>query len=134
MSSSLEAVRRVLAPRSAAREWGLHAILLEREMFPRDRPGESLHPGFESLLEQLGVLDAVLGAGFLRFDGNWVECKGTTAFEAFQPTDTGTTRGLQAWRPEFDAILLERARELGVEIGQPSRALRPIVAGSGVLA
>jgi len=112
--------------------WGLHAILLERELFPRDRPGESLHPGFETLLEQLGVLDAVLAADFLRFDGNWVECKGTTSFEAFKPTSTGATRGLQAWRPEFDAILLGRAKQLGVEIVQPCRALRPIVTGSRV--
>ena len=87
-------------------ERGLQTILLEREPFPRDRPGESLHPGFETLLEQLGVLDVVLAAGFLRFDGNWVECKGTAVFEAFKPTSTGATRGLQAWRQEFDAILL----------------------------
>ena len=113
-------------------ERGLHTILLERELFPRDRPGESLHPGFETLLEQLGVLDVVLAAGFLRFDGNWVECKGTTVFEAFKPTSTGAIRGLQAWRQEFDAILLERARQVGAEIVQPGRALRPIVAGSRV--
>lgn len=112
--------------------WGLHVILLERELFPRHRPGESLHPGFETLLEQLGVLDAVLAASFLRFDGNWVECKGITSFEGFKPTQTGATRGLQAWRPEFDAILLQQARQLGVEIVQPGRALRPIVAGSRV--
>jgi flavin-dependent dehydrogenase len=118
------------ATRCATR--GLHVILLERERFPRDRPGESLHPGFESLLEQLGVLEAVVAAGFLRFDGNWVECKGATSFEAFKPTRAGSARGLQAWRPEFDAILLARARHMGVEIVQPSRALRPIVTGSRV--
>lgn len=111
---------------------GLHVILLERELFPRDRPGESLHPGFETLLEQLGVLDAVLAASFLRFDGNWVVFKGITSFEGFKPTQTGATRGLQAWRPEFDAILLQHARQLGVEIVQPGRALRPIVTGSRV--
>jgi len=111
---------------------GLHTILLEREPFPRDRPGESLHPGFETLLEQLGVLDAILAAGFLRFDGNWVECHGTNSFEAFKPTSTGATRGLQAWRQEFDAILLQQAREVGAEIVQPGRALRPIVAESRV--
>jgi flavin-dependent dehydrogenase len=112
--------------------WGLNVILLEREPFPRDRPGESLHPGFETLLEQLGALDAVLAAGFLRFDGSWVECKGSTSFEALKRASTGATRGLQAWRAEFDSILLERARQLGVEIVQPGRALRPIVTGSRV--
>jgi flavin-dependent dehydrogenase len=84
------------------------------------------------LLEQLGVLDAISAAGFLRFDGNWVECRGALSFESFQPTQTGATRGLQAWRAEFDTILLESARHLGVEIVQPGRALRPIVVGSRV--
>lgn len=112
---------------------GLRVTLLERERFPRDRPGESLHPGFETLLGQLGVLDAVLSCGFLRFDGNWVQCKGTTSFEQFKPTSTGATRGLQAWRSKFDDVLLQRARELGVEIVQPGRALRPIVQGVRVV-
>src|SRR5579872_1111210 len=111
---------------------GLKSIVIECEPFPRDRPCESLHPGFETLLEQLGALNAVLDAGFLRFDGNWVECKGATSFEAFKPTSTGATRGLQAWRPEFDAVLLDRAKQLGVEIVQPGRALRPIVTDSRV--
>ncbi|HEV8408806.1 MAG TPA: FAD-dependent oxidoreductase, partial [Sphingomicrobium sp.] len=111
---------------------GLSVTLLERERFPRDRPGESLHPGFETLLEQLGVLDAILARDFLRFDGNWVEFKGEDTFDKFKATATGTTRGLQAWRREFDAILLEQARELGVQIVQPGRALRPMVTGSRV--
>src|SRR5579872_1851020 len=113
-------------------QFGLNAALLEREVFPRDRPGESLHPGFETLLDQLGALDAVLSADFLRFDGNWVHCRGETTFEAFQPTDTGAIRGLQAFRREFDAILLDQARELGVEIVQPGKALKPLVEGSRV--
>lgn len=102
---------------------GLRAVLVEREPFPRNRPGESLHPGFETVLEQLGILETVLQAGFLRFDGNWVTRAGATTFEPFRAGG----RGLQAPRPEFDALLLERARRAGVEILQPARALVPLV-------
>lgn len=101
----------------------LKAILIEREQFPRNRPGESLHPGFENVLEQLGILDTVLQAGFLRFDGNWVTRAGKTTFEPF-PAEG---HGLQASRPEFDALLLDCARQAGVEILQPGRALSPLL-------
>jgi len=104
-------------------QMGLQALLIEREPFPRNRPGESLHPGFENVLQQLGILEAVLEAGFLRFDGNWVMRGGSTRFEPFPASG----RGLQASRPEFDALLLERARQAGVEIVQPGRALLPTV-------
>jgi flavin-dependent dehydrogenase len=108
-------------------QWGLRAALIEREAFPRGRPGESLHPGFETVLQQLGVLDVVLGAGFLRYDGNWVCERGESKFERFS-----RGRGLQGARPEFDALLLECARQAGVEIVQPGRALQPLNDGRRV--
>jgi len=109
-------------------QWGLRVLLLEREAFPRSRPGESLHPGFEGVLRQLGVLEMVLDAGFLRFDGNHVIRSGADTFEPF-PIANNCIRGLQASRPEFDAILLERARQMDVEIIQPGRGLLPLVSG-----
>ncbi|HWC96226.1 MAG TPA: NAD(P)/FAD-dependent oxidoreductase [Candidatus Sulfopaludibacter sp.] len=108
---------------------GLKAVIIEREAFPRNRPGESLHPGFEKVLDQLDILETVAQAGFLRFDGNWVTHSGTTSFEPF-PTEG---RGLQASRPEFDALLLEYARRAGVEILQPGRALVPLMNGAKVV-
>ena len=41
--------------------------------------------------------------------------------------------GFQAWRPAFDAILLNRARQLGVKVFQPSRVLRPLIERNRVL-
>jgi flavin-dependent dehydrogenase len=112
-------------------QWGLRVLLLEREAFPRNRPGESLHPGFEGVLRQVGVLEMVLDAGFLRFDGNHVIRNGTATFEPF-PIADNRVRGLQASRPEFDAILLERARQMAVEIIQPGRGLLPLISGGRV--
>jgi flavin-dependent dehydrogenase len=108
---------------------GLSAVLMERERFPRQRPGESLHPGYEKVLQVLDMQDTVQNAGFLPFDGNWVSRAGTTKFEPFPIAG----RGLQASRPEFDALLLERARAAGVEILQPVRGLAPLVDGGRVV-
>ncbi|CAA9514798.1 MAG: hypothetical protein AVDCRST_MAG67-3023, partial [uncultured Solirubrobacteraceae bacterium] len=42
---------------------GLRVALLERSRLPRERPGETLHPGVEAPLRELGVLERVLAAG-----------------------------------------------------------------------
>jgi flavin-dependent dehydrogenase len=105
---------------------------VERDVFPRDRPGESLHPGVEALLGMLGVADAVAAAGFLRYRGHWVEWAGPRHFEPFGADAAGPWRGWQVWRADFDAILLERARALGVAVLQPRRALRPLFAAGRI--
>jgi flavin-dependent dehydrogenase len=105
-------------------------VLLERDAFPREHVGETLHPGVEPLLEQLGVAGEVRRAGFLRHEGNWIEWAGERRFEAFgADAATGAWTGLQAWRADFDAILLARARALGVHILQPCQAVRPLQDG-----
>lgn len=111
---------------------GLDVTLVEREPFPRAHPGETLHPGVEPLLEQLGVLESVRAAGFLRHEGNWVKWAGTSRFESFGADEHGCWRGYQAWRADFDTILLNRARELGVRIMQPCRADKALLDGPRV--
>jgi flavin-dependent dehydrogenase len=102
---------------------GLKVALLEAKTFPRHRPGETLHPGVEPVLRQLGVLDSVLAARFPRHEGNWIEWgEQSRRFESFGRDADGPWCGFQAWRATFDALLLERAREAGVEIHQPCSA------------
>jgi len=105
---------------------GLRVTLIERQTFPRERQGETLHPGVEPLLKQLGVFEQVLAAGFLRHEGNWVTWNSARRFEAFGEDEHGPWRGYQAWRSDFDMILLNRARRLGVRVIQPCRAHRPL--------
>jgi flavin-dependent dehydrogenase len=105
---------------------GLSVLVLERAAFPRDCPGESLHPGVEPLFSQLGVGDAVRAADFVRYPGFWVEWDGPRQFVPFGQDANGPWLGFQAWRAELDALLLERARALGVEVLQPRRALHPL--------
>lgn len=113
---------------------GLRVVQVEREQFPREHVGETLHPGVEPLLTQLGVWEDVQRANFLRHEGNWIEWAGERRFEAFgADADGGAWQGLQAWRADFDAILLERARALGVRVLQPCQAVRPLLAGQRVV-
>ncbi len=112
---------------------GLPVALLERTRFPRHRPGETLHPGIEPLLEQLGLADAVRAAGFLRHAGIRVQWAGARRFEPFGADEQGPWLGFQAWRADFDAIMLERARAVGVRVHQPCRALQPLLDGGRVV-
>lgn len=102
---------------------GLRVRLLERQAFPADRPGETLHPGVESVLAQLGVADrlpAVIGS---RHEGIRIQWGSAERFEPYGSDERGPWRGFQVWRADFDAMLLQRARELGVEIHQPCAAI-----------
>lgn len=88
--------------------------------------GESLPPGVEPLFEQLGVGEAIRAARFVRYSGIWVEWDGPPHFMPFGQDEKGPWLGFQAWRAELDALLLERARTLGVEVLQPCRVLHPL--------
>lgn len=115
---------------------GLSVTLVERDPFPREHPGETLHPGVEPLFERLGVSEEVQAAGFLRHEGNWVEWGAPPRFEGFGADARGVWRGYQAVRARLDAILLERAAGLGVRVIQPCRAVSLLLEGarvSGVL-
>jgi flavin-dependent dehydrogenase len=117
----------------ACAQAGLTVALLEQACFPRDRPGETLHPGVEPILKQLGAWDAVQGAGFLRHRGHYVEWFEERRFEAFGADASGDWLGFQAWRADFDAILLNQARLAGVQVVQPCRALHPTVVSGRVM-
>jgi flavin-dependent dehydrogenase len=114
-------------------EAGLRVAIIEREAFPRHRPGETLHPGIEPLLQKLGVLEEVLAAGFIRHSGHWIEWGATRKFEAFGSDENGEWLGFQAYRAVFDTILLEHARKLGVTIFQPCQAISPLVSEGSVI-
>lgn len=87
----------------ACAQRGLQVVLIERELFPRSHPGETLHPGVEPLLKQLGAIEPVLAAGFLRHTGNWVQWEAQKHFVPFGEDDSGAWLGFQAWRADFDA-------------------------------
>jgi flavin-dependent dehydrogenase len=98
---------------------GLRVVLLDRGPACRAVTGETLHPGVFPLLRQLGAEETVLKAGFVRHSGHYVRWNSVECFVPFGEDKEGSWLGLQAWRPDFDAILLARARDLGVRILMP---------------
>ena len=105
----------------------LNVTLIDIEENPKPKPGESLHPGVLSLFKQLGILDQFLAAGFLRYSGNWVKWENNIPhFQSFGEDDLQKWQGFQVWRPYFDKILLNYAKNIGVNVIQSCKALNHI--------
>jgi flavin-dependent dehydrogenase len=101
---------------------GRRVLLFEREPFPRFHVGESLLPASLPVLERLGILPAIAERGFQVKTG-----------AAFHDQESGSAhtfyflRGkpwpsysYQVPRADFDALLLDHARKLGVDVRQPA--------------
>jgi flavin-dependent dehydrogenase len=108
----------------ACADEGLDVAVVERAAFPRHRPGESLPPGVETILAQLGAVDVLHRADVLRYPGVWIRWGDKPRFQPFGGDAAGPWLGFQVDRADLDTALLARARSLGVEVHQPCRALR----------
>ncbi|MFD6985078.1 NAD(P)/FAD-dependent oxidoreductase, partial [Streptomyces sp. NPDC059956] len=110
---------------------GLRTLLVERADGPRDRPGEALHPGAESVLARLlpDGFEAVVGARHEGIDVGW---GGEPRFEPFGSDADGPWRGFQVDRRRLDGLLLDRARQAGARVRMSCRVLEPLVEGGVV--
>ena len=102
---------------------GLSVVLLEASRQPRLRPGETLHPGVEVVLRELGAADAAAVHAWVRHAGHWVEWGGPPHFEAFGADAAGPWYGYQAPRDQLDALLLDRAAAAGAAVLRGCRAV-----------
>ncbi|TRC87886.1 FAD-dependent oxidoreductase [Mesorhizobium sp. WSM4310] len=122
-----------LAAAIHARQLGLTVTLLERQRFPRHKPGETLHPGAESVLTRLGVSAPIVRASTARHEGISVAW-GDRSQSSFHGAEAGVLwRGFQIRRKHFDLILLNHAVALGVDVYQPCRAERLLLEGEQVV-
>lgn len=112
---------------------GLKVAIIERQPGVRERPGETLHPGIEPLLRQLGVAEQVLDGGFIRPLGNWVKWQHERSFVPFGGDANGPWRGFQIPRSTLDSLLLEKAEASGVDLMQPCHAKRVIMQGRRII-
>ncbi|MFI0848967.1 NAD(P)/FAD-dependent oxidoreductase [Mesorhizobium sp. IMUNJ 23232] len=111
---------------------GLRVVLCEREAAGRDRPGETLHPGVEPVLAQLGVADQLPGVIGVRHGGIWIEWGRPRRYESFGGDTAGPWAGFQVWRASFDAMLLEHSRALGVEVRERCAVFDAIIRDGAV--
>lgn len=114
---------------------GHSVLLLERERFPRFHIGESMLTYTADVLEQFGLLDRMLGAGFVIKRG--IELTGTEGtFRRLDLAKIGD--GFRGWtfqveRSHFDAILLDAAAETpGVTVLQKARVTGVIDSGKRI--
>ena len=102
---------------------GWRVLCCERERFPRAHVGESLLPASLPILEMLGVLEAVEREGFVEKPGATMVWGRDTAPWSWYFRETNRTHphAYQVWRPRFDQLLLDNAREAGVEVREGCR-------------
>lgn len=106
---------------------GRSVLLLERDKFPRYHIGESLITGVWPTLDRLGVRDQIEKLGFVRKYGANVRWGNEDEMWGFEFRDTGEYEyTYQVRRAEFDAVLLGRARELGVTVLEDT-AVREVI-------
>ena len=105
---------------------GLKVKLYEREKFPRFHIGESLIPETYWVLRRLNMLDKMKASPFVKkYSVQFVNAAGKESapfyFHDNKPHECSQT--WQVIRSEFDAMMLDNAREHGVDVVQPARVL-----------
>lgn len=95
--------------------FGYHVVLLEKRRFPRHQIGESLTPQILPILDFVGIRQQIEAAGFLRMIGHTVSWGSTNPRTSYYSPDH-SRYGFQAWRADFDTLLLTHAREAGVQV------------------
>ena len=98
---------------------GRRVLLLEKEHFPRFHIGESLLPCAMPLLDELGVMPALVSHGFLpKYAAEFVTADGsvTRRYAFAEGLIPGAPSAFEVDRAEFDHLLLKNAAKLGVDV------------------
>jgi flavin-dependent dehydrogenase len=106
---------------------GRSVLLLEKEHFPRFHIGESLLPCSMPLLEQLGVMPALLEHGFMpKYAAEFVTADGslTRRYAFADGLIGGAPSAFEVDRAEFDQLLLQNASRLGVDVREGTAVTR----------
>ena len=96
---------------------GYQVVVLERDRFPRFAIGESLLPQCMTFLEEAGLLEAVLAAGFQLKNGAAFHRNGHDfAFDFADKLTAGWSWTFQVPRAHFDQILADGAAQAGADV------------------
>jgi flavin-dependent dehydrogenase len=109
---------------------GYQVQLFEREHFPRFHIGESLIPETYWVLERLNMLGKMKASPFVnKYSVQFVNANGKLSepfyFVDHKPHDCSRT--WQVLRSEFDKMMLDNAREHGVEVHEGTRVLEVLM-------
>ncbi|ACC69897.1 NAD(P)/FAD-dependent oxidoreductase [Paraburkholderia phymatum] len=99
------------------RKAGRSVLVLERQHFPRFSIGESLLPQSMAYLEEAGMLQAVVEAGFQYKNGAYFVYRDqTSAYDFRDKHSTGWGTTYQVERAVFDDLLIRCAAEQGADV------------------
>ena len=111
---------------------GLHVTLFEREHFPRFHIGESLIPETYWVLRRLNMLPKMQHSHFVKkYSVQFVNAAGKLS-APFYFWDNKPHECSQTWqvvRSEFDKMMLDNAREHGVNVHEGARVLEGLFEG-----
>lgn len=106
---------------------GRSVLLVEKERFPRFHIGESLLPCVMPLLDELGVMPALLARGFLpKYAAEFVTADGSLRrrYSFAEGLIPGAPSAFEVERAEFDHVLLRNSSRLGVEVRESTAVTR----------
>jgi flavin-dependent dehydrogenase len=105
---------------------GRHVVLCEREQFPRFHIGESLLPCSMPMFERLGVMPELERRFLPKYAAEFITVDGS--FHRRYSFESGLVKGpvsaFQVDRAEFDQVLLDNARRVGVDVRQGANVTR----------
>ncbi|MBS1703779.1 MAG: tryptophan 7-halogenase [Armatimonadetes bacterium] len=125
----------------------LNVLVLEREKFPRDHIGESQLPPINAVLNELGVWDKVEAANFPIKIGatfRWGNTRDLWDFQLYPPElfvdeprpakyqGQRTRTAFQVDRSQYDKILLDHSKSLGVEVREETRVVEVLREGDRI--
>ncbi len=112
---------------------GVRVLLLERDRFPRFHIGESLIPETYWVLKRLNMLDKMRQSPFVKKHSVQFVGQSGRLSEPFYFLDHKPHECSQTWqvlRSEFDKMMLDNAREHGVDVHEGVRVLEVLFEGS----
>lgn len=110
----------------------LRVLIVETKELPRHRPGETYHPGAESIFDLLGVTEDVKKYTGHRHVGQLVEWGQRPNFQKFGEDENGPWLGFQIKREFLDNILMKRALDMGAVYFSNCAAKMPIIQKAGL--
>src|SRR5215211_2238198 len=103
-----------------AAKLGLNVTIIESYKNPgENKTGETLHPSIEVLFDKLGISNEIKNNSFIRHTGIHVKWNCISKFIPYGRDEDDHWKGYQISRSRLDNILLEQAKNLGVNILQP---------------
>ncbi len=115
---------------------GHRVAILEKETGPCYKVGESLLPSINGIAGVVGFRERLAQAGFVIKRGGTLRWGRTSEpwsfrFAASPKLEGSTSFSYQVERKKFDALLLEHARDVGVEVHSGCRANRLLFGSNG---